>query len=199
LLQARRRPDATSDPEGDALVTRVIGGDREAFAIVVKRFGASLHRIAYRMLGDASEAEDVAQEALLRLWNMGERWESGRAGLAAWLKRVTVNLCLDRIRRRRFVSEEEVPERIDDAASADEAMDSERLRAVAIGCIQRLPDRQRAAIVLTYYEEMPNSQAAALLDMQIKAFESLLHRARLALRGAMLASGMIDVAEGGQV
>jgi RNA polymerase sigma-70 factor (ECF subfamily) len=188
------------DPDGDALVARVIAGDKEAFAVIVRRFGTPLHRIAYRMLNDTTEAEDVAQEALLRLWTIGTKWEQGRAGVAAWLKRVTVNLCLDRLRRRKFTSDDEVPERVDDSASADEEMDKERVRAATVACIQRLPDRQRAAIVLTYYEEMPNTQAASVMEMQIKAFESLLFRARAALREAMLATGMIgaDTGKGGR-
>lgn len=181
-----------TDPEGDALVARVIAGDRVAFRALVERFGPVLQRIAYRMLADPSEAEDVAQESLIRLWTYGDRWQNERAGVAAWLKRVAINLCLDRIRRRKFSSDEEVPERIDEAPLADDAMAADQLRAATVACIQKLPERQRAAIVLTYYEEMPNAQAAATMDMQVKAFESLLFRARAALRDALLASALIE-------
>ena len=186
-----------ADPEGDALVARIVAGDKVAFAEIVKRFSPVLHRIAYRMLADATEAEDVTQETLLRLWGYGDKWEQGRGGVAAWLKRVAINLCLDRLRRRKFSSDEEVPERIDESASADEMMDADRLRAATIACIQRLSERQRAAIVLTYYEDMPNLQAADVMDMQIKAFESLLHRARQALKETMLATGIFGPKEGG--
>lgn len=175
-----------------------MAGDQAAFRMIVERFSPVLYRIAYRMLADAAEAEDVAQETLIRLWNYGDRWQNERAGVAAWLKRVAVNLCLDRIRRRKFLTDDEVPERIDDTPLADDAMAADQLRAATIACIQKLPDRQRAAIVLTYYEDMPNAQAAAAMEMQIKAFESLLFRARAALRDAMVASGLVEAMGGGR-
>lgn len=189
--------DRPADPEGDALVARVVAGDRAAFSVLVQRFGPILHRIAYRMLADGGDAEDVAQDALLRLWTLGDRWQSERAGVAPWLKRVTINLCFDRLRRRKFTSDAPAPERTDETPAADEALHSRRLQAATLACVQGLAERQRAAIVLTYYEEMPNASAAAAMDMQIKAFESLVHRARQALRDALLASGLIDQARDG--
>ena len=98
---------------------------------------------------------------------------------------MATNLCLDRLRRRKFASDEAVPERADDTPGADEQMDEERLRARTVAAVQALPDRQRAAIILTYYEEYSNMAAAEALDMNIKAFESLLLRARTALRKAL--------------
>ena len=113
--------------------------------------------------------------------------------LGAWLKRVTVNLAIDRIRVAKRVSGEEVPERADEAPLADAQVESEQESGTARALIKALPDRQRAAIVLTYYEELPNSEAAGVMDMNIKAFESLLHRARSALRKAYEAQ---DIAGG---
>jgi RNA polymerase sigma factor (sigma-70 family) len=169
----------------DALMARVALRDGAAFRTLIDAHGARPHRIAYRMLGDASEAEDIAQEALLRLWNQAPKWQAGGAGVSAWLGRVATNLCLDRLRRRKFASDEAVPEHADDAPGADEAMDEARLRARTVAAVQALPDRQRAAIILTYYEEHSNMAAAGALDMNIKAFESLLLRARTALRAAL--------------
>jgi RNA polymerase sigma factor (sigma-70 family) len=169
----------------DALMARVALRDGAAFRALVDAHGARPHRIAYRMLGDATEAEDIAQEALLRLWNEAPRWQAGRAGVSAWLGRVATNLCLDRLRRRKFTSDEAVPERADETPGADEQMDEERLRARTVSAVQALPDRQRAAIILTYYEDYSNMAAAGALDMNIKAFESLLLRARTALRMAL--------------
>ncbi len=185
MTQARavpRRDDAVSD---DALMARVCARDAAAFRILVDAHVRPLHRIAYRMIGDATEAEDLAQEALLRLWRDAARWQAGQGGVGAWLKRVVVNLCLDRLRRRRFASDEAVPDRADDTPLAPEEMDAARLRAATVAAIAALPDRQRAAIVLTYYEEVSNQVAAETIDMNIKAFESLLLRARAALRAAL--------------
>jgi RNA polymerase sigma factor (sigma-70 family) len=179
---AIRAADGDSD---DALMARVRARDAAAFRILVDRHVRPLHRIAYRMIGDAAEAEDLAQEALLRLWRDAAKWQAGSAGTGAWLNRVVVNQCLDRLRRRRFGSDAEVPERADEAPLAPEAMDAERMRAATVTAIAALPDRQRAAIVLTYYEEVSNQVAAETMDMNIKAFESLLLRARSALRAAL--------------
>lgn len=182
-----------AEPEGDdALMARVMRRDAPAFRVLVERHVSPLHRIAYRMIGDASEAEDLAQEALLRLWQHAGRWQAGGAGVAAWLHRVVMNLCLDRLRRRRFTSDAEVPERADDAPDAAACIDAERRRAAIVAAIAALPDRQRAAIVLTYYEDQSNAMAAGTLEMNIKAFESLLLRARTALGRALG-----DLREGG--
>ena len=174
----------------DAVMARIAGRDSLAFSRVVEAQVGMLHRVAYRMLGDAAEAEDVAQEALLRLWASADRWRSGQAGIAAWLTRVAVNLCLDRLRRRRFSSDAEVPDRPDDTPGADEAMDEMRLRAAALAALGDLAERHRAAIVLTYYEELPNAVAAEVLEMKLKAFESLLLRARGAMRTALAGRGL---------
>lgn len=181
--------EATSD---DALMARVAAGDESAFAAIIDLYGVIGQRIGWRMLGDAGEAEDVAQEALLRLWSFGSRWQPGQAGIAAWLKRVVINLCLDRLRRRKFTSDEAVPERIDESPGADEQLDQMRRADAARAAIAALPDRQRAAIVLTYYEEVSNLMAAQTLDMNLKAFESLLLRARAALRAALVATVAAD-------
>jgi RNA polymerase sigma factor (sigma-70 family) len=183
VQQTQRSLYVTDGDSDDALMARVRARDAAAFRILVERHVRPLHRIAYRMIGDATEAEDLAQEALLRLWRDAAKWQAGGAGTGAWLHRVVVNQCLDRLRR--FGSDAEVPERMDEAPLASEAMDAERLRAATVAAIAALPDRQRAAVVLTYYEEVSNQVAAETMDMNIKAFESLLLRARTALRTAL--------------
>jgi RNA polymerase sigma factor (sigma-70 family) len=183
----------TDEPaDDDALMARVLRRDAAAFRIVVDGHARTLHRIAYRMIGDATEAEDLAQEALTRLWQHAGRWQAGGAGIGAWLTRVTMNLCLDRLRRRRFASDEAVPERADEAPLAPELIAAEQERQRVVAAIAALPDNQRAAIVLTYYEDQPNAVAAESLDMNIKAFESLLLRARGALKRALVADDIGD-------
>lgn len=182
-LPSRAPHNQVSD---DALMRRVGDGDAAAFAALVDVHAKRPHRIAWRMLGDASEAEDVAQEAFLRLWKDAPRWnarpETVGAGVGAWLARVATNLCLDRLRRRARLSDGEVPDRADPAPLADEAIGAGQDRARVRAALDALPERQRAAVVLTYYEDLPNAEAAAVLAMNIKAFESLLLRARRALR-----------------
>jgi RNA polymerase sigma factor (sigma-70 family) len=177
----------------DALMARVLRRDAAAFRMVVDGHARTLHRIAYRMIGDPVEAEDLAQEALTRLWQHAARWQAGGAGIGAWLTRVTMNLCLDRLRRRRFASDEAPPERADDAPLAPALIEAEEQRQRVVTAIAALPDNQRAAIVLTYYEDQPNAAAAESLDMNIKAFESLLLRARGALKRALTSDDAGDM------
>lgn len=178
-------PATPQSADDDTLMARIAVRDAEAFRVLVDKHAGKAHRIAWRMLGDPVEAEDVAQEAMLKLWEQADRWQAGSAGVGAWLNRVATNLCLDRLRRRRFASNEDVPERVDETPLADARMDSEWMRRRAMQAVQSLPDRQRAAIVLTYYEECSNLAAAEILGLNIKAFESLLLRARQALKAAL--------------
>ncbi|MEL7445428.1 MAG: sigma-70 family RNA polymerase sigma factor [Pseudomonadota bacterium] len=174
--------------EESALVARIAARDEAAFREVISRHAPMLHRIAYRMMGDAHEAEDIAQEAMLRLWDHAPRWKGGGLLPAAWLKRVTVNLAIDRLRVAKRISGDEAPEQVDQDRLADAQIETREEQDRARALIASLPDRQRAAIILTYYEELPNIEAANVLDMNIKAFESLLHRARAALRKSFEAS-----------
>ena len=180
----------TAIESDDALMARVASRDNDALRLLADRYAEIPWRIAYRMLADPTEAEDVAQEAMLRLWQYADRWQAAGSGVAAWLTRVATNACLDRIRRRRFVSVDAVRERTDEGLLADEAIEHDEVRAAVAACIEALPDRQRAAVILTYYEEHQNKMAADLLAMQVKAFESLLFRARVSLRACVEGKGV---------
>lgn len=172
------------------LIAAVARRDASAFRMLAERHAPALHRLSWRLLADRTEAEDVVQESLLRLWDHAAAWKPVGGGVPAWLRRIATNLCLDRLRRRARMSDEEAPERVDDAAPADAEIDAARLGDIARRALQALPDRQRAAVVLTYYEELSNAAAADLLAMKLKAFESLLARGRAALRAAVAAAGV---------
>ncbi|MEE4199555.1 sigma-70 family RNA polymerase sigma factor [Erythrobacter sp.] len=180
--------EASGRPVGDdaAVLARIAKRDEAAFRQAIDDHARLLHRIAYRMTGDAHEAEDIAQEAILRLWDHAPRLAAGPkpVRIGAWLTRVATNLAIDRLRLSKRMSNSEVPESADAEPLADAQMESEQTHDAARALIGALPERQRAAIVLTYYEELPNAEAAGAMDMNIKAFESLLHRARAALRVA---------------
>jgi RNA polymerase sigma factor (sigma-70 family) len=189
--------DVTEEP-GDAwLVSAVARQDAAAFRALIDRHAPGLHRLAWRMLGDGSEAEDVTQECLLRLWDHAAQWVPQGGGLPAWLRRIATNLCLDRLRGRARLSDAPVPERQDEAPGADAVFDAHRLADVAQRALVALPDKQRAAVVLTYYEQLGNLAAADVLDMKLKAFESLLLRARSALRDHVRAAGISATDLGG--
>ena len=188
---SRKVENNLEGPTDGQLMTSVRGGDAAAYRVIVERHSVALYRIAYRLMGRASEAEDVVQDVLVKVWSNPTAWRPGQgADFAAWLRRVTTNRCLDGLRRRAFVSDTAVPEQIDPTASAETTVDSGRLAQHATEAIAALPDRQRAAVVLTYYEELSNAAAARTLGMSVDGFESLLVRARRALRQDLEGRGL---------
>lgn len=173
---AERSPQADAD-----LIRRAAGGDASASRQLVDSHLGRLVAFAYRMLGDLQDAEDVAQEAFLRLWRQAARWRAD-ALVSTWLHQVAHNLCIDRLRRRREVLTDTLPEHADPAPGpASQLLDSQRARLVDAALL-RLPERQRSAIVLVHHQDLSNIAAAEILDVSVDALESLLARGRRALR-----------------
>ncbi|CAN5220052.1 RNA polymerase sigma factor [soil metagenome] len=171
----------SADPDED-LVRRVGQGDPAAIQAMVARKLPRMLALAQRMLGDAVEAEDVAQEAMLRAWKQAPRWVPGKAKFDTWLHRVGLNLCYDRLRRRREIPTEAPPDRPDEGPAPDRGLLTAELGARVDAALRRLPDRQREAIVLCHYQELTNIEAAALMTVSVEALESLLSRGRRTLR-----------------
>ncbi|WP_295526430.1 RNA polymerase sigma factor [Novosphingobium sp. Chol11] len=170
------------DAQDTALMIAVGQGSANAFGVLVERHTPQLYRLAARMLGDSFEAEDVVQECFTRLWQNAPRWQPTGAGLVGWLHRVAMNLCLDRKRRFRVIVTPDVPDRADPAPLADVLIEAEQTRCAVADALAALPARHRAALVLCYYEGLSNASAAEVLDLNIKALESLLFRARRLMR-----------------
>ena len=173
-----------ADPDED-LVRRVGQGDPAAIQAMVARKLPRMLALAQRMLGDAVEAEDVAQEALVRAWRQAPRWVGGKAKFDTWLHRVALNLCYDRLRRRRETPTDSVPERRDEGPAPDRGLIAADTGAAVNRALAALPERQREAIVLCHYQELSNIEAAALMQVSVEALESLLSRGRRALRTAL--------------
>jgi RNA polymerase sigma-70 factor (ECF subfamily) len=168
----------------EALMARIAGGDRVAFDALARRHAGSAVKLAAHILGNRAEADDVAQDALLRVWTNAPRWKPV-AKFRTWLTRIVVNLCLDRKRRAPWLPLESAGEVVDpkpDAVAQLEAGDMDRRMALAIA---KLPPRQRAAIALTYNEGLSNAETADILDTSISAVETLLSRAKAGLRQAL--------------
>lgn len=170
-----------------ALMARVGLGEVEAFAALVERHSPALYRVATRMLGDGHEAEDVVQDCFARMWQNAPRWRPAGAGLVGWLHRVAMNLCFDRKRRFRVVTTDAVPDQPDDAPPADRRIEEKQAQRAVAAALDDLPERYRAALVLCYYEDFSNALAAEIMDLNIKAMESLLFRARRQMRELLTA------------
>lgn len=182
------------DPD-EELVLAVGAGDRRAAAELVRRHLPRMVGLARRMLGDHAEAEDVAQEVFLRVWKHAAAWKPGQAKFETWMHRVGMNLCLDRLRRVSRNGGELNPETPDARASATRAVDDRQRRERVRDALQVLPERQRAAVVLCYYQDRSNIEAAEILGLSVDALESLLSRARRTLK-TQLAAERADLMSG---
>ncbi|MBL8538059.1 MAG: RNA polymerase sigma factor [Hyphomonadaceae bacterium] len=173
------------DPDEDD-VRKAAAGDALAAGALVRRHLPRMVGLARRMLNDAAEAEDVAQEVFLRVWKEAPKWRPGAAKFETWMHRVALNLCYDRLRRRRETPDPDAGLAVADGAPSANAAWLERQRAskvhVALGA---LPERQRAAITLVHFEERTNIEAAEMLEVSVDALESLLARGRRSLKAAL--------------
>jgi RNA polymerase sigma-70 factor, ECF subfamily len=172
------------EPSDEALMTQVAAGNEAAFRRLAQRHLGRGLGLARRVTGNAADAEDVVQEALLRVWTHAPRWRP-TAAFRTWFYRIVMNLCLDRRRRPASAPLEEAGEPVSsapDAAATIEAAETDRAVAAAIAA---LPERQRAAVALTYYEGLGNAEAAQVLEISVSALESLLIRGKRALRAEL--------------
>ena len=177
--------DAQVDTPDDDLLARFAAGDGAAARVLTLRLTPVALRVAQRMLGDRAEAEDVAQEAMLRLWRMAPDWRPGVAQVSTWLYRVTANLCTDRLRRRRTVDLDAAGEVADGRPGAVQDLIAADRIAALDAALSALPDRQRQAVVLRHLEGLSNPEIADILGIGVEAVESLTARGRRALAAAL--------------
>jgi RNA polymerase sigma-70 factor (ECF subfamily) len=172
------------DPDQE-LVARVARGDPAAVQALVARKLPRMLALARRMLGDAAEAEDVAQEVFLRAWRQAPAWKTGQGRFDTWMHRVALNLCYDRLRRRREQPTADPPERPDPTPGAQARLEAADLSQQVETAVAALPERQREAILLCHYQELGNIEAATVMGVSVEALESLLARGRRALRATL--------------
>ena len=178
------RPRLDGIPD-DELVAAVAKGDEDACRELMKRHLGRVVALARRMLGNQADAEEIAQEVFLRVWKHAEKWEPGRAQFSTWLHRVGTNLCLDRLRKQGMDDLDAIPEPASDDPTPYEAMAQKDVARRVEAALQTLPARQRLAITLSHYQGLTNIEAAEVMDVTVEAVESLLGRARRALRTAL--------------
>lgn len=177
--------DSFQDASDDALLVLYANGDASAARVLTMRLTPKVYGHAYRLLGDQAEAEDVAQEALIRLWKQAPEWRQGEAKVTTWLYRVVANLCTDRLRKTRGVALDAVPEPEDDSLSAAETMQNAARATALQEALNTLPERQKQAVVLRHIEGMSNPEIASIMQIGVEAVESLTARGKRALAKAL--------------
>jgi RNA polymerase sigma-70 factor (ECF subfamily) len=187
---AERSPrELMAENSDDGLLSQIAEGDRRAFAQLMDRHIDRAHGLAKRVLGNKSDAEDVVQDAFMKVWQKAGQWQPGRAQFSTWLYRVVVNRCLDLKRKPVNTALDNIAEQSDDRPDAYEDIAARQRQARITGAVAGLPERQRTAIALSYTAGMSNAQAAETMEISVKAFESLLVRAKRELRGQLAGDG----------
>ena len=177
--------DALKDAPDEALLIAYGNGDAAAARALTLRLTPRVLGYATRLLSDRAEAEDVTQEAMLRLWRVAPEWRQGEAKVTTWLYRVVSNLCTDRLRKARGVALDAVPEPEDDTPGAEAGL-QEAARARALQqALDALPERQKQAVVLRHIEGLSNPEIAQIMDIGVEAVESLTARGKRALAAAL--------------
>ena len=137
-----------------------------------------IHAHAYYRLGNIADAEDVTQEAFLRLWQFAPRWEQGNAHVSTWLYRVASNLCKDRYRRPKLEDLDVAKEPTDETQSpADKIDDHYRQKALYVA-MSLLPENQRLAVQFRHIDELTNPEIAEIMGLSVEAVESLTARGK---------------------
>lgn len=170
----------------EALLVAYANGDGQAARLLTMRLLPRVLAQATRMLGNQAEAEDVAQDAMMRVWKIAPDWRQGEAQISTWLYRVVANLCTDRLRKRRGgVSLDQVAEPLDAAPSVVAQMQTQERMAALSDALAQLPERQAQAVSLRHLEGLANPEIAQIMDISVRSVESLTARGKRALADIM--------------
>ncbi len=186
----RDQAPAPSEPlilvSDEELIERVKSGNAEAFECLVERYQAAALNLAYGFLGDAHEAEDLAQEAFLRVYRHADSYRP-LASFKTWFYHILGNLCRNAIKKHKPEYWEEPPELPSTASHPLRDVERHELQQAISRALIQLPPNQRLAFILCHYEGLSYAEAAASLDLSVKAIDSLLLRARQNLRRELAA------------
>ncbi len=167
------------------LMERVGNSDQAAYSVLVMRHTNRYLALAERVLGNREEAEDAVQDAFFKLWSKATTYDRGTAKFTTWFYRIVLNQCLDRKRKKRPERLPEGFDAVDEGEGPAGAYEEGEVAAYVKEKLGELPERQRYAIALCYYQGLSNKEAAEVLGLGVKALESLLTRGRKRLKKNM--------------
>jgi RNA polymerase sigma-70 factor (ECF subfamily) len=170
------------DPSDEALMAAVSARQHHAFRMLMGRHMPRAIRVAQRIVRDPGEADDIGQEAFLRVWSRAASFDPEIARFTTWLYRIVLNLAFDRTSRRQHAPIDEAADVRSDDPGPVERVIADQERRILEQAMEGLPERQRGAIALFHMEGLSGEDAAHAMNLSAKAFESLLGRARAALR-----------------
>ena len=176
-----------AEPRSDEmLMAEIATGDQVAFARLVERHLARTVGLGTRLMGARADGEEIAQEAFARVWSHAARWRpmggGGNARFTTWLYRIVVNLAIDRKRRPVHAAMDDVDEPMDESDDGFARIHKQQVADAVTVAMMQLPERQRVALALCFFEGMSNIEAGKVMALSVGAVESLLVRARRALR-----------------
>lgn len=192
LVSSQLSSDVTVASLDDHLIERMRRNDEGAYRLLVERHIDRAYGLALRILKSQADAEDVVQEAFVKAWLNRDKWQAGRAKFSTWLYRVIVNRCIDLQRSPRSEWIDDVPEPADTAEDCVVTIQKQQVYSRLEEAVDRLPTQQRAAVLLSYYEEMTNAEIADVMGTTVSATEALLKRGRQRLR-EILKRSEVDV------
>jgi RNA polymerase sigma-70 factor, ECF subfamily len=179
-------PTGWLDMDDHALLELIQTGSHEAFAELARRHIERSYRIAYRFLQSKESAEDIVQDAFLKLWEDPAKWHGELSKkFTTWFYRVLANLCLDHLKKKRTVALEEDIQLADERPTADETMMRAEAHMILEKEIAALPERQRTALNLCFNAGLSNQEAAEIMGLRLKALQSLIMRAKTTLKERM--------------
>lgn len=181
--------------DDEVLMRQISNGDTVAYRMLVERHIHRMLRLAQGMVKERRDAEDVVQEAFLRVWIHAKSWDVTKAKFTTWLYRIVFNLCVDHARKHVGLPLDLVMERADPQGDILGDLQRRETRDQVRKAISDLPETQRAAVALHYYEGLSNAEAAEVLSVSIGAIEQLLVRARRRLKQLLRPSQLAGTVE----
>nr|WP_281501680.1 sigma-70 family RNA polymerase sigma factor [Kordiimonas laminariae] len=175
------------DATDESLMVQVAEGNKGAFRQLTLRHGMRYRALAYRFLGDMARAEDLVQDAFVKLWTNADSFNAGKAKFTTWFHRVVVNRCLDEKRKKTIEQLPENFDQVDQTASVEVLLEKDAVGKRLSRALDALSERQQTAVKLSYFDELSNQEAADVMGLKLKAFESLLVRSRTKMRQVLAA------------